>query len=58
MLLTAAAYVFSNAQAFNEITRALVLDYDGHYLALCTDEVESVMPWKVFCHYSKNLLFI
>ncbi|KAG5782216.1 hypothetical protein H9Q73_004144 [Fusarium xylarioides] len=46
MLLTAAAYIFRNAQAFNEITRALVLNYDGPYLALYTDEVESVMPWK------------
>ncbi|WZH50277.1 uncharacterized protein QYS62_011521 [Fusarium acuminatum] len=49
MLLTAAAYLFRNAQAFKEITRASVLNYDGPYLALCTDEIESIMPWKVFC---------
>ncbi|KAF9766153.1 hypothetical protein IL306_001467, partial [Fusarium sp. DS 682] len=47
MLLTAAAYRFRDAQAFKEITRALVLNYDGPYLALYTDEVESIMPWKV-----------
>ncbi|KAM5360762.1 hypothetical protein BFJ70_g16769 [Fusarium oxysporum] len=49
MLLTAAAYLFRNALAFREITRALVLNYDGPYLALCTDDVESIMPWKIFC---------
>jgi hypothetical protein len=49
MLLAAAAYLFRNAQAFNEITRALVFDYDGTYLALSWDEVESVMPWRVLC---------
>jgi hypothetical protein len=53
MLLSAAAYLFRNAQAFSEITRALVLNYDGPYLALCSDEVESIIPWKVFCKYSK-----
>jgi hypothetical protein len=52
MLLTAAAYLFRNAKAFKEITRALVLNYDGPYLALCTDEFDSIMPWKVFCQYS------
>ncbi|KAG5655665.1 hypothetical protein KAF25_009164 [Fusarium avenaceum] len=48
MLLTAAAYLFRNAQAFSDITRALVLNYNGSYLSLCLDEVESVIPWKVF----------
>ncbi|KAK1471339.1 hypothetical protein CABS01_16382 [Colletotrichum abscissum] len=49
MLLTAAAYLFQNAQAFKEITRALILDYDGPYLALCWEEAESLMAWRVFC---------
>ncbi|OBS22796.1 hypothetical protein FPOA_09123 [Fusarium poae] len=48
VLLTASAYIFRNAQAFSEITRALVLNYSGSYLNLRTDEVESVMPWRVF----------
>ncbi|KAM0499011.1 hypothetical protein ACHAP8_005715 [Fusarium lateritium] len=48
MLLTAAAYLFRNAQAFKEITRALVLGHDGAYHTLSSDEVESAMPWKVF----------
>ncbi|KAF5676958.1 hypothetical protein FDENT_9339 [Fusarium denticulatum] len=56
MLLTASAYLFRNAQAFSEITRALVLEYDGSYLALRTDEVESIMPWRIFCKYSKTCL--
>ncbi|GKU16312.1 unnamed protein product [Fusarium langsethiae] len=48
MLLTAAAYLFNNSQAFNKITGALVVDYDGPYLALCADEMESIMPWKAY----------
>lgn len=51
MLLAAAAYLFQNAQAFKEITKALILDYDGSYLTLLCKEVESAMPWKVFCKY-------
>jgi hypothetical protein len=49
MLLAAAAYLFQNAQAFKEITRALILDYNGPYLALLCEEVESAMTWRVFC---------
>ncbi|KAK1248593.1 hypothetical protein MKX08_006813 [Trichoderma sp. CBMAI-0020] len=49
MLLTAAAYLFQNAQAFKEITKALILDYDDPYLTLSCKEVESAMSWKVFC---------
>ncbi|RFN44014.1 btb poz protein [Fusarium flagelliforme] len=49
MLLTAAAYRFGHAQAFKEITRALILDYDGPYLALSSEKVESVMTLKVLC---------
>ncbi|ERF76287.1 hypothetical protein EPUS_04144 [Endocarpon pusillum Z07020] len=48
MLLTAAAYLFQNAQAFNEITKALILNHGGPYLALSCNEVESAMNWKVF----------
>lgn len=51
MLLTAAAYLFQNAQAFKEITKALILDYDGPYLTLSCREIESAMSWKVFCKY-------
>ncbi|KAF5702947.1 hypothetical protein FGLOB1_9320 [Fusarium globosum] len=49
MLLTAAAYLFQNAKAFKKITGALVLNYDGPYHALSSDEFESVIPWRVFC---------
>lgn len=51
MLLTAAAYLFRNAEAFKQITKALVLDYDGPYLVLCSEEIESAMTWRVFCKY-------
>ncbi|SPJ83766.1 uncharacterized protein FTOL_10282 [Fusarium torulosum] len=49
MLLTAAAYILRSSTAFNNITRTLILNYDGPFLALCTNEIESIMPWKVFC---------
>jgi hypothetical protein len=54
MLLTAAAYLFQNAQAFKDITRALVLDYDGPYLALSSKKVESALTWRVFCKYLRT----
>jgi hypothetical protein len=49
LLLTAAAYLFRNACAFREITRVLILEYDGPYLAPSCKEVETVMTWRVFC---------
>lgn len=49
MLLAATAYLFRNAQAFKEITKALIFDYSGPYLALLCEEVESIIPWKIFC---------
>ncbi|EHK96442.1 hypothetical protein M7I_7836 [Glarea lozoyensis 74030] len=48
MLLTAAAYLFQNAKAFKEITRQLILNHDGPYLALSCEEVESAITWRVF----------
>ncbi|KAF4960489.1 hypothetical protein FSARC_10457 [Fusarium sarcochroum] len=58
MLLTAAAYIFQDAQAFKEITRALIIYYDGSYLALSLEEVESFMPWRVFCKSRNDRLNI
>ncbi|KAJ5952340.1 uncharacterized protein N7479_010753 [Penicillium vulpinum] len=49
MALTAAAYAFQNAQAFRDLTKALILNYGDSYLALSTERIESVMNWKVFC---------
>jgi hypothetical protein len=49
MLLTAAAYLFRNAQAFKELTKAMILNYSGPYLALSCAEVEFAMTWRVFC---------
>ena len=54
MLLAAAAYLFQNAQAFNEVTKTLILNHGGPYLALSCEEVESVMTWRVFCEYQNN----
>lgn len=50
-LLTTAAYLFQNVSAFREFTRALVLEYDGPYLALFCKEVEDGLPWEVLCEY-------
>ena len=49
MTLTAAAYAFQNAQAFRDLTKALILNYGGSYFSLSTGKIESVMSWKVFC---------
>ncbi|KAF5544662.1 hypothetical protein FMEXI_6491 [Fusarium mexicanum] len=44
-LLTAAAYLFQNAQAFREITAALVLNHDRSYLALSGEETGTILPF-------------
>ena len=51
MLLTAAAFLFENASAFKEVTKALILNHNGSYLALPCEEVESAMAWRIFCKY-------
>jgi hypothetical protein len=40
MVLTAAAYLFWSPEAFNTITKAIVLDDEGSYLFLFTTEIE------------------
>ncbi|KAF2183159.1 hypothetical protein K469DRAFT_690264 [Zopfia rhizophila CBS 207.26] len=47
LLLTAAASLFRNAQAFKEITKAMILNHSSPYLALSCEEVEPTMPWTV-----------
>lgn len=54
ILLTAAAYMFQNAEAFKELTKALVLEYEDPYLDLARQELESVIPWKVYCKSSSH----
>ncbi|KAF7863065.1 hypothetical protein EAF04_007148 [Stromatinia cepivora] len=49
MFLTAAAYLFQNAQAFKGITKALILKHHAPYLDLSCKEIESAMNWRVFC---------
>ncbi|KAF5611564.1 uncharacterized protein FTJAE_14171 [Fusarium tjaetaba] len=48
MLLTAAAYIFGDAEAFNRATTALVLGCHDSYLALSDSELESIIPWSLF----------
>lgn len=52
--LTTAAYILRNTEAFKELTKALVLSYEGPYLALCCEQMESAMTWRVFCKYYEN----
>ncbi|KAF5668771.1 btb poz domain-containing protein [Fusarium denticulatum] len=47
MLLAAVAYLIRDAQAFRDITAALVLNHHGSYLALSGEDTESIMPWEV-----------
>jgi hypothetical protein len=54
MLLTAAAYLFQNAPAFKEITKAMIPNHTGSYLALSCQSFESAMAWKVFRKYLVN----
>lgn len=49
MALMAAAYVFRNAQAFRQASKALVMDYSGSYLDICTEKIEEIMDWRVIC---------
>lgn len=37
VFLTATAYILRNAEAFKELTKTLVLNYDGPYIALCCE---------------------
>ncbi|PNP78640.1 hypothetical protein FNYG_07986 [Fusarium nygamai] len=53
MLLAAAAYLIQNAQAFREITAALVLNHHGSYLDLAEEIAVSIMPWET-CWKSKE----
>jgi hypothetical protein len=55
MLLTAAAYLFQNAPAFKKITKAMILNHSGPYLALCSKKVESAITWRVFRKCAINL---
>jgi BTB/POZ domain len=49
--LMAAAYLFDNAQAFREVTQALVLRHEESYISLAPSEVGSVLPWWTFCRF-------
>lgn len=49
MALADAAYASQNAQAFRDLTKALILNYEGSYFSLSTERNESAMNWKVFC---------
>ncbi|TGO23928.1 hypothetical protein BPAE_0117g00230 [Botrytis paeoniae] len=58
MRLVAAAYLFRNARAFKEITKALVLNCHVPYLDLACDEVESALGWRIFCLLETQRIFV
>ncbi|KAF5579818.1 btb poz domain-containing protein [Fusarium pseudocircinatum] len=47
MLLTAAAYLFQNPQAFKEHTASLVLNHHGSYLSLFGEDTGDILPWEI-----------
>lgn len=51
IVLAAAASLFKNAQAFRDITKALVLNYGDSYLALLSEDVRSILGDRVFCKF-------
>jgi hypothetical protein len=56
--LAAAAYLLRNENAFKEITKRMILTHSGRYYDLCSEEVGSVMDWKVFCErFRKDSVF-
>lgn len=51
IVLVAAASLFQNAKAFRNITKALVLNYGGSYLALSSEDAVSVLGERIFCKF-------
>ncbi|OQD74383.1 hypothetical protein PENDEC_c011G04115 [Penicillium decumbens] len=51
MALATVAFLFQNAQVFKAMTKALILDYGGSYLALLSEDIESMLSWRVFCKH-------
>ncbi|KAJ5365939.1 hypothetical protein N7517_008825 [Penicillium concentricum] len=49
IVLAAAATLFQNAKAFRDITKALVLNYGGSYLALSSEDAVPVLGERIFC---------
>ncbi|KAF5876279.1 putative btb poz domain-containing protein [Botrytis fragariae] len=56
--LVTAAYLFRNARAFKENTKALVLNCHVPYLDLACDEVESALGWRIFCLLETQRIFV
>jgi hypothetical protein len=49
--LVAAAYLFDDAQAFEEITSALILNHTDPFHCLAEGEADSILPWRTFCEH-------
>jgi hypothetical protein len=49
MELMAAAYVLDQAQAFSEITYAMMMEHAGSYLPFAQDQIDFGVPWELFC---------
>ncbi|OCL06376.1 hypothetical protein AOQ84DRAFT_343406 [Glonium stellatum] len=58
MRVAAAAYLFNNAQAFKESTKALILNYGGSYLALPYEDIKSIIPWRIFLLLEEQRSFV
>jgi hypothetical protein len=48
-LLMAAAYILDDAQGFMEVSRSMIIQHDGSYLLLANEELELIVPWRIFC---------
>lgn len=51
MVFMVAAFLFQNGPAFRRITKSLILDYGGSYLAVSNKSVESVIGSHVICEH-------
>jgi hypothetical protein len=52
--LVAAAYLFDDAQAFEEITSALIFNHTDPFHCLVEGEVDSIPPGRTFCEQSPS----
>lgn len=49
MELMTAAYLLGQAQAFSDITYAMIIEHAGSYLPFAQDQIDFGVPWELFC---------
>ncbi|KAL5344886.1 hypothetical protein ACLOAV_010283 [Pseudogymnoascus australis] len=49
MELMTAAYLLDHAQAFSDITYAMIMEHTASYLPFAQDQIDFGVPWEVFC---------